>query len=182
MKPTKLIQDTYSALEIERRINKVFSLYKRKYWLYDIDIGSRWKWTVQLGESGRSKRPKVVESLGWKWTVYESGRCKESKVDGPKWLKVDGPKVMIRSKLTRGRPLSIKRPSTFRGTVHFLRDRPLSEGLSTFDGPSTFETVHSPPTLDIHSVWIIAHLKCMKTFEFTWIYIPFEFTELNSLI
>ena len=76
MKPTKLIQDTYSALEIERRINKVFSLYKRKYKLYDIDIGSRWKWTVQLGESGRFKRPKVVESLGWKWTVYESGRCK----------------------------------------------------------------------------------------------------------
>ena len=36
MKPTKLIQDAYSALEIERRINKVFSLYKRKY-KYDID-------------------------------------------------------------------------------------------------------------------------------------------------
>ena len=38
MKPTKLIQDAYSALEIERRINKVFSLYKRKNKLYDIDI------------------------------------------------------------------------------------------------------------------------------------------------
>ena len=34
MKPTKLIQDAYTALEIERRINKVFSLYKRTYKYY----------------------------------------------------------------------------------------------------------------------------------------------------
>ena len=44
------------------------------------------KWTVQVGESGRSKRPKVDGPH------TESERSEESKVDGLKRLKVDDPK------------------------------------------------------------------------------------------
>ena len=39
----------------------------------------------------------------------------------------------------KDRPLSVNRPSTL------TRDRPLSDRPSTFDGPSTFGTVHFPP-------------------------------------
>ena len=44
------------------------------------------KWTVQLGESGRSKAPKVdgpgskwTVRKDMKWTVYENGRSKTRK-------------------------------------------------------------------------------------------------------
>ena len=86
------------------------------------------KWTVQLGESGRSKAPKVDgPGSKWtvrkdiKWTVHESGRSKRRKwtvhkvwnwtvlknawvvkrdeSGRSKWLKVDGPKLMMGSEL-----------------------------------------------------------------------------------
>ena len=41
------------------------------------------KWTVQLGESGRSKAPKV-DGPGSKWTVQNT------KVDGPQRMELDG--------------------------------------------------------------------------------------------
>ena len=41
------------------------------------------KWTVKLGESERSKAPKV-DGPGSKWTVQNT------KVDGPQRMKLDG--------------------------------------------------------------------------------------------
>ena len=60
------------------------------------------KWTVQLGESGRSKAPKVDgPGLNWtvhnniKWTVYESGRSKKRKWTVHKKMKLDGPQNCV---------------------------------------------------------------------------------------
>ena len=59
----------------------------RPAWRVKVKVhGPEGKWSVQLGESGRSKAPKV-DGLGlkWtvqndiKWTVYESGRSEKRK-------------------------------------------------------------------------------------------------------
>ena len=48
------------------------------------------KWTVQLGESGRSKAPKV-DGPGFKWTVQNEIKwaVQKRKVDGPQKMKLD---------------------------------------------------------------------------------------------
>ena len=54
-----------------------------------LDGPNDWNWTVMY-QTGRSKRVKVVCESGWsgnglrKWTIWESGRSWNPKVDGPK--------------------------------------------------------------------------------------------------